>query len=100
MAYIRFAKEEKELFKLLFMCERTKEQSLEDTERFGRMQDIVHENTGLSGMDAELFHLEIWAYVHGIATMFATDFLDLDWDLVSSMITDVYQGLRKQHMME
>ena len=100
MAYIRFAKEEKELFKLLFMCERTKEQSLEDTERFGRMQDIVHENTGLSGMDAELFHLEIWAYVHGIATMFATDFLDLDWDLVSSMVTDVYQGLRKQHMME
>ena len=45
-------------------------------------------------------HLEMWAYVHGIATMFATGFLDLDWELVSRMLTDSYQGLRKQYGME
>ena len=100
MAYIRFAKEEKELFKLLFMCERTQEQSLEDTELFERMMTLVQENTGLSGTNAKLFHLEIWAYVHGIAAMFATGFLNLDWELVSATITDIYQGLRKHHTME
>ena len=100
MAYIRFAKEEKELFKLLFMCERSQEQSLEDTELFDRMLTLVQKNTGLSGTNAKLFHLEIWAYVHGIATMFATDFLNLDWELVSTTITDIYQGLRKHHTME
>ena len=39
-------------------------------------------------------------YVHGIATMFATGFVDLDWELVSKMLTDSYQGLRKQYGME
>ena len=64
------------------------------------MESIVQQNTGLGDLDAKLFHLEMWVYVHGIATMFATGFLDLDWVLVSKMLTDVYQGLRKQYKME
>ncbi len=100
MAYIRFAKEEKELFKLLYMRDRSSEATPETTEQTDNMESIVHHNTGLSGNDAKLFHLEMWAYVHGIATMFATGFLGLDWELVSSMLTDSYQGLRKQYGME
>ena len=100
MAYIRFAKEEKELFKLLYMRDRSGELIPEDTELTGSMEKIVQENTGLAGNDVKLFHLEMWAYVHGIATMFATDFLDLEWQLVSQMLTDAYQGLRKRHIGE
>ena len=100
MAYIRFAKEEKELFKLLYMRDRSRELIPETTEQNDKMESIVRNNTGLSGVDAKLFHLEMWAYVHGIATMFATGFLDLDWELVSRMLTDSYQGLRKQYGME
>lgn len=100
MAYIRFAKEEKELFKLLYMRDRSGEAIPEATEQTEKMESIVHNNTGLSGVDAKLFHLEMWAYVHGIATMFATGYLDLDWELVSRMLTDSYQGLRKQYKME
>ncbi len=100
MAYIRFAKEEKELFKLLYMRDRSSEVTSEGTQITDKMEVIVHNNTGLNGADAKLFHLEMWAYVHGIATMFATDFLDLDWELVSKMLTDAYQGLRKQYGME
>ena len=100
MAYIRFAKEERELFKLLYMCDRKGEPLPEYTELSHQMESIVHQNTGLGDLDAKLFHLEMWVYVHGIATMFATGFLDLDWVLVSKMLTDVYQGLRKQYKME
>lgn len=100
MAYIRFAKEEKELFKLLYMRDRTEENVPQGSELTDEMADIVHTHTGLDGVDAQLFHLEMWAYVHGIATMFATDFLDLDWELVSRMLTDAYQGLRKRHILE
>jgi AcrR family transcriptional regulator len=100
MAYIRFAKEEKELFKLLYMCDRSEEAVSQGSELTDKMEDIVHNNTGLEGRDAKLFHLEMWAYVHGIATMFATGFVDLDWELVSKMLTDSYQGLRKQYGME
>ncbi|MBQ9861847.1 MAG: TetR/AcrR family transcriptional regulator [Clostridia bacterium] len=100
MAYIRFAKEEKELFKLLYMRDRSRESISSDSEHLAKMEDLVYDNTGLSGLEAKLFHLEIWAYVHGIAAMFATGFLNLDWDLVSKMITDMYQGLRKQYGKE
>ncbi len=96
MAYIRFAKEEKELFKLLYMRDRSGESIPERTEQTDQLAAMVQSNTGLTGQDAQLFHLEMWAYVHGIATMFATGFFDLEWDLVSRMITDCYQGLKKQ----
>lgn len=100
MAYIRFAKEEKQLFQLLYMRDRRKESIPERTPQTDMVLSMVHDLTGLRGTDAQLFHLEIWTYVHGIATMFATDFFDLDWELVSRMITDCYQGLRKQHGLE
>ena len=96
MAYIRFAKEEKELFKLLYMRDRTREVIPEETDLTNQMQSYVQDQTGLAGNEAKLFHLEMWAYVHGIAVMLATDYLDLDWPLVSKMITDAYQGLKKQ----
>ena len=98
MAYIRFAKEEQELFKLLYMRDRRGE--LIPVEMGEQMENIVHHNTGLTGADMQLFHLEMWAYVHGIAAMFATGFVDLEWELVSRMLTDAYQGLRKQYAME
>lgn len=100
MAYIRFAKEEKELFKLLYMCDRSGEDIPADAYSFTQMTDMVRRNTGVDGETAQLFHLEMWAYVHGVATMFATGFLDLDWSLVSKMLTDAYQGMRKQYGME
>ena len=100
MAYIRFAKEEKELFRLLYMRDRSKEFVSEDTEMMHRMEGMIHDNTGLAGDDAKLFHLEMWAYVHGIATMLATGFYDLEWDFISKLITDAYQGLKKQHEKE
>ena len=100
MAYIRFAKEEKELFKFLYMRDRSGEFIPESTEQTDQMESMIRQNTGLSGDDVKLFHLEMWAVVHGIATMLATGFLDLDWELVSKMLTDCYQGLCKQYRME
>jgi AcrR family transcriptional regulator len=100
IAYIRFAKEEKELFRLLYMRDRSGETIPESDDLENQMETMVRNNTGLSDSDAKLFHLEMWAYVHGIATMFATGFLNLDWELVSRMLTDSYRGLRKQYGME
>ena len=100
MAYIRFAKEEMELFKLLYMRDRSAETIPEETDVSNQMETIIQNNTGLEGSDKKLFHLEMWAYVHGIATMIATGFFDLDWDLISRMLTDSYQGLKKQFEKE
>ena len=99
MAYIRFAKEEKELFKLLFMCDRTGA-SLPSTEDFDTSVELIMKNVGLSRERATLMHLETWTSVHGIATMFATSFLELDWELVARILSDVYQGIRARHISE
>ena len=100
MAYIRFAKEEKELFKLLYMRDRRTETFAENRVLTDQMEALVQQYTGLEGDDIALFHLEMWTCVHGIAVMFATSYLDLDWELVSTTITDIYQGLRHRYGME
>ncbi len=99
MAYIRFAKEEKELFKLLFMRDR-KEKELIPTLDFDAAVKIIMDNNGISKEKATLMHLEAWTCVHGIGTMLATSFISLDWELISNILTDVYQGLRMRHLSE
>ena len=94
VAYIRFAKEEKELFRLLYMRNRETENIPSSTALTDRMNAFVHENTGLDGDKMKLFHLEMWACVHGIATMLATGYLELDTELISKVTSDVYQGLK------
>lgn len=94
MAYIRFAKEESALFKLLYMRDRTFENTEGESPSFNEAILNVMQNTGLDRESAMLFHLEIWAFVHGIASMIATGFLELDRELISRMITDTYQGLK------
>jgi AcrR family transcriptional regulator len=100
MAYIRFAKEEKELFRLLYMRDRTGETFPQPMELADQMESLVQSNTGLQGDQTKLFHLEMWAYVHGIATMLATGFMTLEWELISRMLSDAYQGLRKHYEKE
>lgn len=97
MAYIRFAREERELFRLLFMRDRSAEPAEAETEELRRIYGIVQTNTGLGDGSVRLFHLEMWAYVHGIAAMTATGFLELDEALVSEMMTDAYLGMRKRY---
>ena len=99
MAYIRFAKEEKELFKLLFMCDR-KGKELIPTPDFDASIDMIMNANGLTREQATLMHLEMWTCVHGIGTMLATSFLSLEWELISQMLTDVYQGVRSRHAGE
>ncbi len=98
-AYIRFARCEKELFKLLFMCDRKGEERT-PTEDFEASVDYIVQVNGLPRERAELMHMEMWACVHGIATMLATSFIPLEEDLISTMLTDVYQGLRAKHIAE
>ena len=92
MAYIRFAKEEKELFKFLFMRDRDGGK-LESTPDWEISIHAIMTANGLPKEKAELIHMEMWALVHGIATMLVTSFVELEWELISRMLTDVYQGV-------
>ncbi len=97
MAYIHFAKEERELFKLLFMRDRTHEKQEENKEEIKPLVDLLQTQLGLSEEEATLFHVEMWVYVHGIATMIATSYLEWDEEFISKVVTDGYLGLKARY---
>lgn len=94
MAYIRFAREEKELFKLLFMRDRTEEEKATAAPETEMLLDLICKQVSITRESAMLFFLEMWAYVHGIATMLATGYFDWSEELCSQSLTDMYRGLK------
>ena len=97
MAYIRFAEEEKELFKFLFMRDR-RGKDISPSPDFTESVEMIMKANSVTKEKAELMHLEMWSCVHGIGTMLATSFLSLDSELISDMLTDIYQGIRARHL--
>jgi len=93
MAYVEFATCERELFKLLFMRDRDAAERADD-EALAPVFSLLSESLGVDIETAKLVHLEMWAFVHGIATMIATGYYEPDAELISSMLTDVYEGLK------
>ena len=93
MAYWRFAVTERELFKLLFMRDRTGEEFATD-ESFTIAIAAIQQANGLTYEAAERFHMAMWAAVHGLATMSATGYLSLTEEQVSVLISETYQGLK------
>ena len=89
MAYVRFAKEERELFRLLFMRDRTGEDISLSPDYEQSVQMIMKAN-GISYEKAWLMHFEVWSCVHGIATMLATSFLQLEWEMISEPLIGLY----------
>ncbi len=97
MGYIRFAREEKELFKLLFMRDRNIEDKNKLPEETEMIIDIICRQVKITRERAKLFYLEMWACVHGLATMIATGFYDWSEELCSQTLTDMYQGLKYKY---
>ena len=82
--------------RLLFMRSRGRETDIPEAVDWSPDTTLAGSVTGLAGPEAELFHLEMWALVHGVAVMAATGYLALDEATVSRMLTDVYQGIKQQ----
>ena len=99
MAYIRFAMEEREFFKLLFMCERS-DSNVIPNDDYEQSVSLIMRTNGVSREKAELLHLEMWSAVHGIATMHATRFLTLEWELIGNILSDIYQSVRARFLEE
>ena len=91
--YIKFAIDDRELFKLLFMRSRISEEDRE-AEETAPLIALIQKSTGFDEKTAFLFHLETWVFVHGIATMIATDYLKWDDEFISRSLSDCFLGLK------
>ena len=94
MMIVSYGIHEPELFKLLFMRDRSGETVQENKEELRPLLNLLQKNLNLSEQQAYLFHLQMWVYVHGIATMVATNYLNWDDAFVSGVLTNAYLGLK------
>lgn len=90
MAYISFAKNEKEFFKILFMSEKIENNNIDISD----VIEVIIKNLNTTEDIAKLFHFEIWTVVHGIASMHITNSVNLSEDDISNILTDVFEGLK------
>lgn len=96
MAYIEFAVEEPQLFRMLYMRDRHNEERINDTPESEQIVEIIIKNTGLSSEQAHRLQEELWVFVHGLATMYATGFEIYDREKASGMLSDVYLGVLRR----
>ena len=99
MQYIRFAKDEPQLFQLLFMSE-TGIGSVGEflpaiDENYDKILDSVVSSYGLEESVAKRLYTHLTVYSHGIATLFARGVCDFSMDDVSRMLTEVFVALLK-----
>lgn len=100
ITYIQFAIEQRELFKLLFMRDRTQEQMEDERKSLEPLLTLIAKDTGLSMEDSYMFHIEMWLYVHGIATTIATNYLTWDENSIAKVLADAYEGMKLRYFHE
>ncbi|WP_180272625.1 TetR/AcrR family transcriptional regulator [Konateibacter massiliensis] len=97
MAYIDFAKTEKNLFKLLFMSDVFEKQSMLDivgsTEGDDEVLEMLCQMTALSPISAKELYAGIWLTTHGIASMFATNSCRYSDEEIKRLLSNSFMGL-------
>lgn len=94
--YIKFAREEKNFFKILFMSksdylpEGFVSKSEDD---FKEISKLIKMSTKLNDDDIKSFHIKMWMFTHGIATLLATDTVLLTEEQISNLLSSQFQAL-------
>lgn len=92
--YIRFSRDEKKLFKILFMSDNKLLPSdfILDKD-YMKIKDIIRISTNLSDKDIKSFHLKMWLFTHGIATLSANDTVLFTDKQISDLLSYEFQAL-------
>lgn len=94
--YIKFAKKESKLFQILFMTESDltpKEFVAKDDEDFKELEKYIKISTELSDDDLKEFHIKMWIFTHGIATLVANNTCNLTDEQISKLLSYEFQAL-------
>lgn len=89
-SYIQFAKDFPEFFKILFMQETNlKPEKFMMTDSIGEEGIRSGQKTfGLSYEEQKDFHMKVWLFTHGIATLIATNTVSFTPEEVDMLLTD------------
>lgn len=94
--YIKFAIAENNLFKFLFMTE-TKDGPSSfvraDEKGFEEVVKAIKISTKLSDKDIKSFHIKMWIFAHGIATLSATKSVKFTDEQIQDLLSQEFQAL-------
>ena len=102
MAYIDFAIEEPNLFRMMFMSQGFTGKKLtnlfsdEDDDCNEHLQEAIAREYDLASTDVNRVFLDIWLYAHGIASMLALNQLPTPRKEIEAMLENMYGLLLKQ----
>ena len=94
--YIKFAIAENNLFKFLFMTEIKDEPSAfitTDEKGFEEVVIAIKISTKLSDKDIKSFHIKMWIFAHGIATLSATKSVKFTDEQIQDLLSQEFQAL-------
>lgn len=94
--YIKFAIAENNLFKFLFMTEIKDEPSAfitTDEKDFEEVVKAIKISTKLSDKDIKSFHIKMWIFAHGIATLSATKSVKFTDEQIQDLLSQEFQAL-------
>lgn len=102
ISYIRFARDYPEFFKILFM-QRT-EMNPGNFEKIDHMGNKIIKTgqgfTGLSDAEQKEFHLRVWIFTHGIATLVVTETIKFTDEEIDKLISDAVRQMVKGYKLE
>lgn len=96
LAYIRFAKDYPDFFKILFMGD-SKISPTEFIEKDNMGNQILEKGAEFTGYDRteqEAFHLKVWIFTHGIASMVATGTVAFTDEQIEELPTDTVRQMK------
>ena len=101
-SYVRFARDYPEFFKILFM-QRTEMNSDNYAEIDHLGDEIIQTGqkfTGLSFEEQKEFHLKVWIFTHGIATLIVTGTIKLTDEEIDELLGTTVRQMIKGYKIE
>lgn len=90
--YIRFARAERQFYKLLFMSEKTDKDFLYTHVERDYVLRVLEECEGIKGEQAEDIFRNMWLFVHGISAMIATGTAEFEEQEIREMLKQMLTG--------
>ena len=98
-AYVEFAREEKEIFRSLFLTRTMAGKSLSDIVRAEWNQRSIENaarTAGFSREGAERLFLNVWLYSHGVASQILSNEIDLPQGRAEELLQSAFQAFARQ----
>ena len=95
LAYISIAKEEPNIFKMLFMRDTTNERKVYTDSSINLIYEIISSRGNITIEEAKDVTNRYWFVMHGIATSIATNFMNLDDEYIIELLKDNFESIIK-----